>query len=102
MPKIICNVPAVLTGQVGSVEFVRGEGQTDDPTMLGFFAEHPDRFEIVDGAEPADVPESDDLEASWSDLSDDELFEAYVTNVGEDGDAESREDMLAALESLED
>lgn len=33
-------------------------------------------------------------------LTDDELFEAYVTNVGDDGSAESREDMTAELMAL--
>lgn len=34
-------------------------------------------------------------------LTDDELFEAYVTNVGEDGTAQSREDMTAELSALD-
>lgn len=97
MPKIICNVPAVLTGQVGSVVFDKGEGQTEDADMLAFFAAHPDRFEVLDGDETAESGEA----SPWSDLTDDELFEAYVTNVGEDGGAESRDDMVAALEALD-
>lgn len=44
-------------------------------------------------------PAPADLEPSWSDLSDDELLEAFATNVP-DGTAESREDAIAQLEAL--
>lgn len=107
MPKIICNDPAILTGQVGTVEFVAGVGHTDDPRMLAHFAANPDAFEVLDEDEPATVsdpesePDDDEDEPSWSDLTDDELFEAYVLNVGEDGEAETRDDMIAALEALD-
>lgn len=86
----------LLNGQVGTVVFKRGVGETDDPRMLAYFAERPEKFTVVDD-EPEQDPESP--ASAWAELSDDELFDAYVTNVG--GDAEDRDDMIAALEALD-
>lgn len=58
MHKITCHDPALLTGQVGSVVFVKGEGQTDAEHMLEFFLANPDRFE-VEAIEP-DPEQSDE------------------------------------------
>jgi hypothetical protein len=108
---------AHLTGQVGSVVFVKGVGETDDPRMLAYFAEHSDRFVIVADQPAAETPEAvesvDDKPAEgdapaedasvspYEELTDDELFEAYVTNVGDAGEAETRDDMIAALVALD-
>lgn len=69
MPKIICHDPAILTGQVGSVPFVKGQGETEDPTMLEFFAANPDRFDVLEDEasetapnEPP-APDADEFEA---------------------------------------
>lgn len=71
MHKIICHSPELLTGQVGSVVFVRGEGQTDAEHMLEFFLANPDRFEVEaiedepdpEGDDNPPAPESDEFEA---------------------------------------
>lgn len=63
---------------------------------MGMLLSHHDGY-WPDGeaVEPEAVP----VEVSpWSELTDDELFDAYVTNV--DGEAESREDMIAELDAL--
>lgn len=109
MPQI--KNAAHLTGQVGSVVFVKGVGETDDPRMLAYFAEHSDRFVIVgeqpsmetpESVDPAkgDAPEGESV-SPYEELTDDELFEAYVTNVGDAGEAETRDDMIAALVALD-
>lgn len=51
-------------------------------------------------AENASQVEPDPV-SPYEALTDDELFEAYVTSVGEDGEAESREAMVAELSALD-
>lgn len=51
---------AGFTGQVGSCRFVRGEGETDNPGMLSYFARHSERFTIEHEAPAPGSPEETD------------------------------------------
>lgn len=48
-----------FTGQVGPVVFVKGEAETDDPDMLGYFAEDPDTYDVTEDVDP-ESPGNDD------------------------------------------
>jgi hypothetical protein len=107
--KIICHEPGFLTGSVGSVPFVKGVGHTDSEHMLAYFAEHPERFEVLedeqtpaefgppleqpDGGTPA--PAAD----AYDELTDEQVADAYATNVG--GNHTSRKGQLKALRALD-
>lgn len=153
MPKI--HAHNNLTGQVGSVVFLHGVGETDDERMLAYFSENAHAF-TIDGNEPADVEAlrqaaeqaeadklaaeaaaagepriheqdceliaghegdcdssqactpidlgqnapADDKPAKWDDLTDEQLDEAYATNVP-DGAATTRKGKLKALHALD-
>lgn len=51
MARITCTDPAELTGHVGPVRFVDGEGETEDAELLAFFGDNPDRFTVHDDTE---------------------------------------------------
>jgi hypothetical protein len=54
----------------------------------------------VETHNPPAAPEAELGDApTWSELTDDQVVDAYVTNVG--GDAEDRDAMVAALEALD-
>lgn len=59
------------------------------------------RHRLAREAAGAETPaeEQPDAVSPYEALTDDEVFEAYVTNV--DGDAESREDMITELSELD-
>lgn len=123
MPKIHSHNG--LTGQVGSVVFLNGVGETEDERMLAYFAENAHAY-TVEGAEaeplvepnaygqlepivppedenpPADPPKVEDNEPapSWDDLTDEQVAEAYATNVP-DGAATTTKGKLKALNALD-
>lgn len=129
MPKIICNEPGFLTGQVGSVEFLKGVAHTDSEHMLAFFAENPHRFEVITDAEadPNDLEQLAQIAAlqaaeaeakaaaeaaeadakskqaaepvNLDDLTDEQVDEAYATNIP-DGQASTRKGKQKALAAL--
>jgi hypothetical protein len=75
-----------FAGQIGPVVFTNGTGSTNDPDMVAYFAADPDRWDVNDAA------------PSWSDLTTDQLAEAYALNVG--GNATSPRGHLKALNEL--
>jgi hypothetical protein len=123
MPKI--HAHNLLTGQVGSVIFNAGVGETDDERMLAYFAENADKY-TIDGNEPADIEalrqeaeaaakaaaddepdepqgepddQPDDQPVNLDDLTDEQVAEAYATNIP-DGQATTRKGKQKALAQL--
>jgi hypothetical protein len=91
--KIISH--AALTGQVGSVEFVKGVGHTEDEHMLSYFGERPTEYDVLPEDEPA--AEATPAEPpSYDDLTDEQVAEAYALRVPE-GNATSRRGQVKVL-----
>lgn len=55
----ITNRLGPFTGSVGSVRFVRGVGETDDPDMVAYFIADPDTYDVEtdDHTDEDDDPE---------------------------------------------
>lgn len=57
MAKIICKGKAAeFTGHIGAAHFVKGEAETDVPTLLAHFRRQPERFDVIDGEQGEDKP----------------------------------------------
>lgn len=51
-----------FTGQVGSVRFTKGVGQTHDPDMVAYFEADPDTYDVEHDEVAADEqPDTDEL-----------------------------------------
>lgn len=101
--RIIVKRPGGFTGHIGSTAFAKGEGETSEATAVAYFKRHPDRFEVVED-EPAGDPKDDGSEPgpeadAYDDLTDEQVAEAYATNVA--GNATTRKGQLKALRKLE-
>ena len=50
------TMPSGFTGHIGSVKFTKGEGESDNPGMLAYFAKYPERFVITEPEQPEQPP----------------------------------------------